>query len=182
MLRCLKDAVLAFWMIERFIRLHIRGSRSLHRLGAAGRGLSAIADRILLLLYGIDLHAPSIDAPQLSISHPSGILLGGNGIVATGRVAIMSGVKLVGRNPDDPAYLERHAQKNVFRFGDNVVIGANSVLVGPLDICDNVVIAAMSLVNRSIEEPGIYAGCPVRKVRDAAGDEWVRHLPKPLQV
>lgn len=177
MLRSLKDAVLSIWMIERFIRLHIRVSRALHRsFGLPGRALSAILDRMLLWLYGIDLHAPSIDAPQLAISHPAGILLGGNGIQASGRVAIMAGVKLVGRHPDDPEYLRRHAERCVFRFGDNVVIGANSVLVGPLDICDNVIIAAMSLVNASITEPGIYVGTPVRKVRDCPDDAWVRHI------
>ena len=52
MLRSFKRAVLAVWMIERAIRLHIRVSRA------------------------------------LSISHPGGILLGGNGIISPGRVAV----------------------------------------------------------------------------------------------
>jgi serine acetyltransferase len=57
-----------------------------------------------------------------------------------------------------------------------VVIGANSVVIGPVDICDNVVVGAMSLVNRSITEPGVYVGVPVRKVKDTPDDIWVAHL------
>ncbi len=177
MLHAIKQGVLAFWMIERFIRLHIGICRWLHfRLGLPGRALAAILDRVLLFLYGIDLHSASIEVGKLSISHPAGILLGGNGLKSSGRVAIMSGVKLVARSPNDPEYLRRHALREVFVFGDNVVIGANSVVVGPVDICDNVVIAALSLVNRSITEPGVYAGSPVKQVRDAVSDEWVSHL------
>ncbi len=92
----------------------------------------------------------------------------------------MAGVKFVGRKPSDPEYLRRHAERRVFVLGDNVVIGSNSVVVGPIDICDNVVIGSLSLVNRSITEPGLYVGCPVRKVGDEIPtDEWVAHLPRP---
>ena len=49
-----------------------------------------------------------------------------------------------------------------------------------MDICDNVMIGAMSLVNRSIVEPGVYVGVPVRRIKDSTGDEWVAHLPNRL--
>jgi Hexapeptide repeat of succinyl-transferase len=177
MLRALKQGILAFWLIERFIRMHIRVCRALHfRFGPPGRILAALLDRVLLFLYGIDLDSSAIDVRMLSISHPGGILLGGNGLKSPGRVAIMGGAKLVARSPSDPEYLRRHAMREVFVFGDNVVIGANSVVVGPVDICDNVVIAALSLVNRSIAEPGVYAGSPVRRVKESVSDEWVEHL------
>jgi serine acetyltransferase len=177
-MRAIKRAVLAVWMVERAIRLHIRMARALYfRGGLLGRLLCALMDRWLLIVYGVDLNSASIDVRLLAIAHPSGILLGGNGIVSGGRVAVMAGVKFVGRSPNDPDYLSRHAERRVFVLGDNVVIGANSVVVGPVDICDNVIIGAMSLVNRSIAEPGVYVGVPVRRIRDSASDEWVAHLP-----
>ena len=120
--------------------------------------------------------------PLIPLLLAAGILLGGNGIVSPGRVAIMAGVKFVGRHPADPDYLARHREGRVFQLGDNVVIGANSVVVGPVEICDNVVVAAMSLVNRSIAEPGTYAGIPAKKVREEIpGDDWVAHLPMPAR-
>jgi len=179
----MKALLLNIWMIDRFIRLHIRVSTwFFRRFPLIGRAISLILDRILLVLLGIDLRSESVRVRSLSISHPVGILLGGNGIVSDGRVAIMAGVKFVGRKPSDAEYLRRHAERCVFAFGDNVVIGSNSVIVGPVDICDNVVIGSLSLVNRSITEPGLYVGCPVRKIGDEIpSDEWVAHLPGPQQ-
>lgn len=177
MWRRFKDLLLEFWLVERFIRRHIRWSSAIHaRLPLVGRPLSAILDRCLLFFYGIDLVSPSVRVRALSIAHPDGVLLGGNGLRSSGRVAIMAGVKFVGRSPRDPEYLRRHAEGRVFDFGDNVVIGANSVVVGPVDICDNVIVGAMSLVNRSITEPGVYVGAPVCKVSDQVNDDWVSHL------
>lgn len=151
-----------------------------HRVPLIGRYLALFLDRSLLWAYGLDVYSHTVNVAQLTMSHPNGVLLGGNGIVSRGRVAIMSGVKFVGRSMNDPEYLARHAERRVFQLGDNVVIGANSVVVGPVDICDNVVVAAMSLVNRSIDEPGTYAGVPAKKVRgEVPGDEWVAHLPAP---
>jgi serine acetyltransferase len=173
----MKQIVLSVWLIERFIRKHIAVSRYLYyRLPLLGKPLSLIFDRILLYTHGIDLASNSIDVKALSISHPCGILLGGNGIVSTGRVAIMAGAKFAGRSPSDPEYLRRHRERRVFVLGDNVVIGANSVILGPVEICDNVVIGALSLVNKSIFEPGVYVGIPVRKLSAEVSDEWVSHL------
>lgn len=171
----MKQLFKKLWMIESQIRGHIRISRFFwFRIPLIGRPISMILDRMLLIAYGVDVLSPSIDIRCLSISHPNGILLGGNGVVSSGRVAIMAGVSLVARSPSDPIYLDRHKTRSVFRFGDNVVIGAGSVVVGPIDICDNVIIGAMSLVNKSIREPGIYVGVPVHRVKDQASDEWVR--------
>ncbi|WP_158275340.1 hypothetical protein [Pedobacter sp. HMWF019] len=118
----------------------------------------------------------SINVKKLSITHPSGVLLGGNGIYSSGRVVMMAGVKLGGRSPKDKEFLLKHKEKKVFEFGDNVVIGTNSVVLGPITICDNVIIGSMSLVNKSITEPGIYVGVPVKKVSDVANEDWVSHL------
>lgn len=175
----MKKVLLNFYLIDRFIRMHIRTSRALYfRVPMVGRTLSLIMDRILMILLGIELRSESVDVRALAVPHPGGVLLGGNGIRSTGRVAVMAGVKFVGRAPSDEEYLRRHRDRCVFILGDNVVIGANSVVIGPVEICDNVVVSAMSLVNRSILEPGIYGGVPARKLREGIpGDEWVSYLP-----
>lgn len=49
-------------------------------------------------------------------------------------------------------------------IGDRVSIGSNATIL-PVTICSDVVIGAGSVVTRSIEEPGIYAGNPARKIR-----------------
>lgn len=48
-------------------------------------------------------------------------------------------------------------------IGDNVYIGSNSSIL-PVQICDNVVIGAGSVVTKNILESGKYAGNPLRKI------------------
>jgi acetyltransferase-like isoleucine patch superfamily enzyme len=50
-------------------------------------------------------------------------------------------------------------------IGDNVSIGSNATIL-PVNICDNVVIGAGSVVTKDIIESGIYAGNPAKKLRD----------------
>ena len=49
-------------------------------------------------------------------------------------------------------------------IGDRVSIGSNSTIL-PVDICSDVVIGAGSVVSRSINESGTYAGNPAKKIR-----------------
>jgi acetyltransferase-like isoleucine patch superfamily enzyme len=54
--------------------------------------------------------------------------------------------------------------------GNRVSIGSNATIL-PVRICDEVVIGAGSVVTRDIEEPGVYAGNPARRLCASA----VRH-------
>ena len=49
------------------------------------------------------------------------------------------------------------------KIGDRVSIGSNATIL-PVEICDDVVIGAGSVVTRNIAEPGKYAGNPARKL------------------
>lgn len=51
-------------------------------------------------------------------------------------------------------------------IGNNVSIGTNATIL-PVNICDNVVIGAGSVVTKDITSPGVYAGNPARKIRGA---------------
>ncbi len=48
-------------------------------------------------------------------------------------------------------------------LGDRVFVGSNSTIL-PIQICDDVVIGAGSVVTRDILEPGTYAGNPARRL------------------
>lgn len=48
--------------------------------------------------------------------------------------------------------------------GDRVSIGSNATIM-PVTICDDTVIGAGAVVTRSIDQPGIYAGNPARRLR-----------------
>lgn len=48
--------------------------------------------------------------------------------------------------------------------GNNVSIGSNATLL-PVNICDNVVIGAGSVVTKDIKEKGVYVGNPAKKIK-----------------
>jgi acetyltransferase-like isoleucine patch superfamily enzyme len=47
------------------------------------------------------------------------------------------------------------------KIGNHVSIGSNATIL-PVEICDNVVIGAGSVVTKNITTPGVYAGNPAR--------------------
>lgn len=52
------------------------------------------------------------------------------------------------------------------KIGKNVDIGFGAVIIGDIEIADNIVIGANSLVNKSFLEEGvIIAGCPAKIIR-----------------
>ena len=62
-----------------------------------------------------------------------------------------------------PAQGKKGLWKNtIIRSG--VSIGSNSTIL-PVEICENVVIGAGSVVTKDIKEPGVYAGNPAKFIR-----------------
>ena len=62
-----------------------------------------------------------------------------------------------------PAMRDKDLLKST-TIGKHVSIGSNATIL-PVDICDNVVIGAGSVVTRNITKPGIYAGNPAKFFR-----------------
>ena len=48
-------------------------------------------------------------------------------------------------------------------IGDKVFIGSNATIL-PVEICNDVIIGAGAVVTKNINEPGIYAGNPAKKI------------------
>lgn len=58
-----------------------------------------------------------------------------------------------------------HSQVGKLKIGNNVFIGANSVITRPLTIGDNVTIGAGSIVTKDIPSNCVVAGNPARIIR-----------------
>lgn len=60
----------------------------------------------------------------------------------------------------------RRSYRARITIGDRVFIGYNSTVLPGVKICDDVVVAAGSVVTKSIFESGVYGGNPARKISD----------------
>ena len=52
------------------------------------------------------------------------------------------------------------------KIGNNSFIGANSTIRDGICICNNVIVGAGSVVVKDINTPGIYVGCPAKRLND----------------
>lgn len=72
--------------------------------------------------------------------------------------------------------IDRQRRNDGPSIGNNVFIGANAVIAGPIQIADGIAIGANSFVDKSFNEPNItIAGCPAKKISDKGSiDLWLR--------
>ena len=72
--------------------------------------------------------------------------------------------------------IDRQRRNDGPSIGNNVFIGANAVIAGPIQIADGIAIGANSFVDKSFHEPNItIAGCPAKKISDKGSiDLWLR--------
>lgn len=89
----------------------------------------------------------------------SQIIIGNNCVISYRCQLLTGGRKII----DGNKILKEHIYKNII-IGNNVWVGANSVILPGITIGDNVIIGAGSVVTKSLEEGYIYAGNPARKI------------------
>ncbi len=81
-------------------------------------------------------------------------------------VTIAMDVSLVTHEHYANVYIEEKSKDKdgAILIGSNVYIGTKSVVLCGVTICNNVIVGAKSLVNKSLVEDGTYVGTPVRKL------------------
>lgn len=86
-----------------------------------------------------------------------------NGIVFGTNVLVAPNVCIISGNHDINDY-SKHTIANPITIGDNVWIGANSVILPGVNVGNNVIIAAGSIVTNDIPDNSVAAGNPCRIV------------------
>ena len=100
---------------------------------------------------GIEI-GPNCFGPGLTIFHGGSIIV--NPAVRAGNNCRLHGGNCIGNNGKSEA---------VPRIGNNVDIGYGAVLIGDIEVADNVVIGANAVVNKSVLIPGsVVVGNPGR--------------------
>jgi serine O-acetyltransferase len=135
-----------------------------------------LVSQIGRLLTGIEIHPGAILGDGLFIDHGAGVVIGETAEVGN-NVTIYQGVTLGGTGKETG---KRHPT-----VGDNVVIGAGSLLLGSIHVGNNVRVGAGSVVVQNVPSNTTVVGNPGRPVimdgaRVGIPDIDYTHLPDPV--
>lgn len=72
-------------------------------------------------------------------------------------------------NPTVPDQFKRETKKEI-SIGRHVIIGAGSIVFPGVNLAEGCSVGAMTLVNKSTEPWGIYAGNPAKRIKDRKQD------------
>ncbi|OFW61044.1 MAG: serine O-acetyltransferase [Actinobacteria bacterium RBG_16_64_13] len=153
----------------------------LHRLsGALWRRGVPLAPRLVSqfarFITGIEIHPGATLGDGLFIDHGAGVVIGETAEVGE-NVTIYQGVTLGGTGKESG---KRHPT-----VGDNVVIGAGSLLLGSIKVGDNVKVGSGSVVVHDVPSDTTVVGNPGRPVisegtKVGIPDIDYTHLPDPV--
>ena len=103
--------------------------------------------------YGCIIFPTAQISRGFHITHPTGIVIGNCKVGEN--FMVFQNCCIRGKKPGDdwPS------------IGNNVQLCSGSIIIGNIKIDDNVIIGAMSLVIKDINEPGTYAGNPLKKIK-----------------
>lgn len=98
---------------------------------------------------------------------------GSGGLEIGSKVSISSGVHIYThdstefrqRNLEKDAINGTHIKRAPVKIGNNVQIGANSVIAPGVTIGDNVIIGALSFVNKDIPSNSVAVGSPCKVIK-----------------
>jgi len=115
---------------------------------------------------GTEIHPGAQIGPGLCLVHSQKILIG-EGVVIGANARICHGVSIGG----DLGRGMEGKESDWPRFGDDITIGMDAIIMGPVTIGDGAVIGAQALVIRDVPAHAIVSGSPatVRRYTDAAG-------------
>lgn len=88
-----------------------------------------------------------------------------NGIIIGSNVEFASGVKIISANHTHNDF-SKHEKAKPITIGNNVLIGANSIVLPGVTIGDNVVIGAGSVVSKNISPNSIAVGNPCMVIKE----------------
>ncbi len=123
-------------------------------------GIQRLFSKLLYLKilhrYGCIIYSNINVGKGFKIAHPVGIVVGRCEICEN--FTIYQNTTIGVKHPGDEA-------KRLWpQIGNRVRLTAGSIILGNIRVCDDVLIGANSLVIRDINEPGNYAGSPVKKI------------------
>ena len=120
------------------------------------RWLARYVSHIARFLTGVEIHPGATIGQRFFIDHGMGIVIGETSEVGDD-VLIYKGVVLGGTSLQK---VKRHPT-----IGDNVIIGSNAVVLGPIEVGNNAKIGSGAVVIKDVPADSTAVGVPARVVR-----------------
>lgn len=125
--------------------------------------LARLISQISRFFSGIEIHPGATIGKGLFIDHGMGVVIGETAEIKD-NVTIYHGVTLGGTGKDKG---KRHPT-----VGSNVIIGSGSKVLGPINIGDNVKIGANSVVLKDIPKDSTAVGIPARIIGNSKEEKY----------
>lgn len=119
------------------------------------RILARMLSNWLRFLTGIEIHPGAVIGRRFVIDHGMGVVIGETAVIGDD-VLIYHGVTLGGKQN---ARIKRHPT-----IGNNVMIGAESIVLGDITVGDNSQIGAGSVVTKDVPADYVVVGGNLRKL------------------
>lgn len=117
--------------------------------------LARLISQIARFFTGIEIHPGAKIGRRLFIDHGMGIVIGETATIGND-CTIYHGVTLGGTGKDEK---KRHPD-----LGDNVLVGCGAKILGPIKIGDNVKIGANSVVLKDVQKNTTIVGIPGKEI------------------
>ncbi len=131
------------------------------------RFLARFFSYVSRVLFSTDIHPAARIAGGVVIDHSIGVVIGSTASIGRGTL-IYHGVTLATRRVVQE---KRHPD-----IGENVVIGANASILGPIVVGSGAKIGANSVVITSVPSGATAVGVPARIIKDGSSDSEQDYL------
>lgn len=125
--------------------------------------VSTILMRLIYHLYHCDIRYTSQIGAGFTITHPIGVVIGGK-VVAGVNFSIRQSTTIGGNSGKSELVKGNTITQPI--IGDNVTLGCNCCLLGPIQVTDDCVLAAGAILVSNALTKGVYAGVPARLVKN----------------
>lgn len=136
-----------------------RLGQSMRTMPLLGKLMGFVAEYMIRVVYASDISCRASIGPGLIFVHGQDIVIGADVVIGR-RCKIFNGVTLGNR---DTSQLSAGNQPTV---GDDVTLSTGAKILGPVTLGDNVVVGANSVVIRDCASNTVVAGVPARVIRD----------------
>lgn len=120
--------------------------------------------KLIEIITGISIPYSAQIGDHFYIGHFGGIIINASAVIGN-NCNISQGVTI--------GISGRGSWRGVPRIGNNVYMGANSVIIGNITVGDNAVIGANSLITESVDPNITVVGVPAKKVSDNTSKNYI---------